>query len=139
MTDTATIAEPPPPVKAGHEDRVLPAIVYVLYLVGLTHGLTILIGVIIAYVARDGAGPVARSHYDFLIRTFWPALVGLLMVFLIGTVGLVLTLVLIGFPILMGAGFLFLALWVWILVRCIVGVVYLARGEAHPRPNTPLA
>jgi len=139
MTDTATTAETPPPAKAVHEDRVLPAIVYVLYLVGLTHGLTILIGVIIAYVARDGAGPVARSHYDFLIRTFWPAVVGLLMVFLIGTVGLVLTLVLIGFPILMGAAFLFLALWVWILVRCIVGLVYLSRGEAHPRPATPLA
>lgn len=139
MTETVEAAETPPPAKPAHEDRVLPAIVYGLYLIGLTHGLTIIIGVIIAYVARDGAGPVARSHYDFLIRTFWPAVIGVLLVFMIGTVGLVLTIVLIGFPILMAAGFLFLALWVWMLVRCIVGAVYLARGEAHPRPNTPLA
>lgn len=139
MTETVEAAETPPPAKPAHEDRVLPAIVYVLYLVGLTHGLTILIGVIIAYVARDGAGPVARSHYEFLIRTFWPALIGMLLVFLIGAVGMVLSLVLIGIPIVMGAIFLFCALWVWFLVRCIVGVVYLARGEAHPRPTTPLA
>ena len=139
MTETVVTPETPPPAKAGHEDRVLPAIVYALYLIGLTHGLTILIGVIIAYVARDGAGPVARSHYDFLIRTFWPALIGMLLIFLIGTVGLVLTLVLIGFPILMGAAFLFFALWVWFLVRCIVGAIHLARGEAFPRPETWLA
>ncbi len=139
MTETVATPETPPPARAVHEDRVLPAICYVLYLVGLSHGLTIIIGAIIAYVARDGAGPVARSHYDFLIRTFWPALIGVLLVFLIGTVGLVLSLVLIGIPILMGAAFLFCALWVWFLVRCIVGVVYLARGEAHPRPDTPLA
>ena len=139
MTETVTTADTPPPAPPAHEDRTLPVIVYVLYLIGLTHGLTILIGVIIAYVARDGAGPVARSHYDMLIRTFWVAVVGLLMVFMIGTVGLILTLVLIGFPILMGAGFLLLALWVWVLVRSIVGLIHLSRGEAYPRPETWLA
>ena len=139
MTDIATRAEPPPPSAPAHEDRTLPIVVYVLYLIGLTHGLTILIGVIVAYVARDGAGPVARSHYDLLIRTFWVSVVGLLIVLMIGTVGLVLTLVLIGFPILMGAGFLLLALWVWALVRCIVGLIHLSRGEAYPRPGTWLA
>ena len=140
MTETVVTPETPPPAKAGHEDRVLPAIVYALYLLGLTHfGLTTLVGVIIAYVARDGAGPIARSHYDFLIRTFWPYLVVGLLAFAVGLVGVVLTLVLIGFPILMGAAFLLLAISVWVLVRCIVGIVYLARGEAHPRPDAPLA
>jgi uncharacterized membrane protein len=142
MSDTQTVAPeaaPQPPAKPAHEDKVLPVITYVLYLIGLTHGLTILIGVIIAYVARDGAGPVARSHYDFLIRTFWPALIGVLVAGAAMVVGVVLSLVLIGFPILFAAGALFLAIWVWVMVRCIVGLIYLSRGEAHPRPATWLA
>lgn len=50
-------------------------IVYILYAVGLFIGLTGLIGVIIAHVKRgEVAGTWIESHYRWLIRTFWFAL-----------------------------------------------------------------
>src|SRR6185437_1059087 len=62
----------------GYEDRTMPAVVYVLYLLGLFHGLTLIIGLIMAYVLRGSAGPVMAGHYTYLIRTFWTSfLVGL--------------------------------------------------------------
>ena len=42
------------------EDKTLPVIVYALYLLGLVNGLTILIGLVIAYASRDSAGPRSR-------------------------------------------------------------------------------
>jgi len=32
-----------------------------------------LVGIILAYVNRGEAEPLARSHYDFQISTFWRA------------------------------------------------------------------
>lgn len=138
MSEPAATTQSPPPASTTDE-RVLPGIVYALYLIGLSHGLTILIGVIMAYVCRDKAGPVARSHHEFLIGTFWKSVPFLLLAFVAFVVGLVLSIVLIGIPILMGAIFLFSAIWLWFLIRCVVGAIYLFRGEAHPRPDTWLA
>lgn len=133
-----TAASPTPPA-ITNDERILPGVVYALYLIGLSHGLTILVGVIMAYICRDKAGPVARSHYDFLIGTFWKSIPLLLVTAVAFTVGLVLSIVLIGIPILMGSLFLFGAIWVWFLVRCVIGAVHLVRGEAYPRPDTWLA
>ena len=63
------------PDYGGYEDRAMPTVVYVLYLLGLFHGLTLIIGVIMAYVLRGSAGPANASHYTYLIRTFWVSLV----------------------------------------------------------------
>jgi uncharacterized membrane protein len=116
------------------EDRTVPAITYGLYLLGLVNGVTILIGLIVAYVNRDNAGPRMRSHYTFLIRTFWIGIGIFLALGLLIMISAVLSVLLIGIPFLM----LFLALWgavgVWFAVRCIVGLVYLSQGEAYPRP-----
>jgi uncharacterized membrane protein len=30
-----------------------------------------MVGLIVAYVNRDQAGPINESHYTFAIRTFW--------------------------------------------------------------------
>lgn len=124
----------PPPMAAPTEDRTLPAVVYGLYLLGLANGLTILIGLLIAYSSRGGAGPMMASHYTFQIRTFWLAigwfLIGLLMV----VVGIPLAIVLIGIPAVMLGVFIMGAVGVWFAVRCVLGVIYLARGEAYPRP-----
>jgi Predicted membrane protein len=118
------------------EDRTVPAIAYGLYLLGLVNGVTILIGLIVAYMNRDNAGPRMRTHYTFLIRTFW---IGLGVFVALGAlifISAILSILLIGIPFLM----LFLFLWgvvgVWFAVRCIVGLVYLSQGEAYPRPNS---
>ena len=96
---------------------------------------TALIGVVMAYVMRDRAGPIARSHYDFLISTFWWSIPPLIICSVLAVVGVVLMLVLIGFPILFAAGAVFLLWFIWFIARCIAGIYYLARGEAYPRPG----
>jgi uncharacterized membrane protein len=118
------------------EDRTLPAVVYGLYLFGLVNGLTVLIGLVIAYANRDSAGPAARTHYTFQIRTFWTAIgwwiIGAVLLFW----GVPLSLILIGVPLVLVAGAIFALTHVWFALRCILGLVFLSRGEAYPRPRT---
>jgi uncharacterized membrane protein len=116
------------------EDRTMPAVVYALYLVGLTHGLTIFIGLILAYANRGAAGPVMRSHYTFQIRTFWLSIGWFLVGAAIAFWGGVFSLILVGLPFLWLGLSICGLVWVWFLIRSILGVVYLARGEAYPRP-----
>ena len=115
MTDVAHASD------QVEEDKVLPIVVYALYLLGFTNGLTFLVGLIVAYVNRETAGPINASHYTFAIRTFWLSL-------LFGVVGLVLTPVGIGFVILP-------AVWIWVAVRCILGVSWLLKVQPYPTPR----
>ena len=130
MTDVAQAPD------HAEEDKVLPIVVYALYLLGFTNGLTFLVGLIVAYVNRETAGPINASHYTFAIRTFWLSiwwfLVGLGLVF----VGLALLVLLIGIPIMILGGTILGAISVWFVVRTILGLVYLLKGEAYPRPRT---
>ena len=125
-----------PATAAYDEDRTLPAVVYVLYLIGLLNGLTVLIGLVIAYANRDGAGPRMQSHYVFQIRTFWTAIGWWIIGFVLFAWGLPLSLILIGVPLLMVACAIFALTHIWFALRCVLGLVYLSRGEAYPRPRT---
>ena len=136
MSEPATTTATPPPPASSTDERVWPGIIYGLYILSFfTVWFTALIGVVMAYVMRDRAGPVARSHYDFLISTFWWSIPPLIIGTVLAVVGVVLMLVLIGFPILFAAGAVFLLWFIWFVVRCIAGAIYLARGEAYPRPG----
>ena len=129
---------------ATTEDKTLPAVTYALYLLGFATGfLTTIGGVIIAHIQQGTAGPVMRSHYTYLIRTFWLGIVFAIAGGILGAVmmgmGIVLSVILIGIPIMAAAGIVWCLSAVWFGVRCVVGIVYLSRGEAHPRPETLLA
>jgi uncharacterized membrane protein len=112
---------PPPAAQPVARDSTA-KIVYVLYLVSLAVGVTLLVGLVMAYVNVGGAPEPARTHYRFQIRTFWIgalyALVGFVLMPLLGLGALV---------------FLFAA--VWLVVRCVKGLKYLDRRE--PYPNAP--
>lgn len=96
------------------------SVIYVLYLLALiSGGLTALVGVIVAYVYKDDAPEWLRTHYELQIRTFWFGLV-------VGAIGVALSWILIGVPIL-------LALAVWWIIRCVKGLKYV--GERQPYPN----
>ena len=116
------------------EDRALPAVVYALYILGLFHGLTLIIGLIMAYVLRGSSGPLNASHYTYLIRTFWIALVAGLIGGAIMLVSIPFTFVLIGIPFLWAGGMVCFLAWVWAVVRSIVGVVRLAEGAPIAQP-----
>lgn len=134
MTDTVQAPDRAP--DRAEEDKVLPIVVYALYLLGFTNGLTFLAGLIVAYLNRDAAGPVNASHYTFAIRTFWMSIWWFLAGLALILVGLVLAVLLIGFPMMIAGGAIISLISVWFVVRCILGLVYLLKGEAYPRPRT---
>lgn len=117
--DVETRNERPPLIP----DYGLALIVYVLYLFGFfTGGVSAVVGLIIAVMQVDRAGPVSRSHFQFQIRTFW---IGLLYI----VVG-VLTL-----HIAIGA--LILLWWiVWTAIRCVKGLLALNAGEPIAEPKS---
>jgi uncharacterized membrane protein len=117
------------------EDRALPAVVYALYILGLFHGLTLFIGLIMAYILRGGAGPVMASHYTYLIRTFWIALVWFVIGGGVALVGVVLSIILIGIPILWAGGMICFVAWLYAMIRSIIGAVRLAEGQPIARPE----
>lgn len=113
---------PPPAAQPVARDSTA-KIVYVLYLVSLAVGVTLLVGVVMAYVNVGGAPEPLRAHYRFQIRTFWIGalytLVGFLLMPLLGVGALV---------------FLFAA--VWLVVRCVKGLKYVDRQEPYPNAST---
>lgn len=121
------------------EDRTMPAVTYALYFLAYATGITVIIGLILAYVQQGSAGAKMRTHYAFLIRTFWMGIGWALIGGALFVVGLPLSLVLIGFPMMFLAWAIWALLGVWYAIRLVVGVIYLARDEAYPRPYTWLA
>jgi uncharacterized membrane protein len=104
--------------KEGTASTDIAKIIYVLYLVGLVAGVTIIVGVVMAYVYKDEAPQWLRTHYELQIRTFW---IGLLYLLIAG----VLCLILVGFLLLF-------VLAIWWIARAIKGLKYLDQGAAYP-------
>ncbi len=124
MTDPGTQqpAGPATPQRPVISNYGLVLTVYVLYLVGFLTGITVLVGVVIAYLQRDSTDRISQSHFQFQITTFW---IGLLYFF----VGLLTLHIVIGALIL---------LWwvVWTVIRCVKGLLALNLGEAIRDPNS---
>jgi uncharacterized membrane protein len=122
-TDTPSPPAPPsPPAQPIVSGKQLALAVYILYLASFFVGITMVIGVVIAYVKINGADPLLRSHYQFQIRTFW---IGLLYV----VVGALLSLIVIGIAVLVW--------WfIWTLVRCIKGILALNENKPIANPTS---
>jgi uncharacterized membrane protein len=98
-------------------------LVYGLYLVSIIVGVTVLIGLVMAYMNRGQvAGTWVESHYTYQIRTFWIAL-------LYSLICALLMLVLIGFLLIFLVG-------IWALVRCIRGLQWAGNAQPVPQPKT---
>jgi uncharacterized membrane protein len=96
--------------------------VYILYLVGFLTGITVLVGLIIAYLQRDQTDRVSQSHFQFQIWTFWIGVLYLLVGFL---------------TTFFGVGFLILLWWaVWTVIRCVKGLLALNMGQPIRSPNS---
>ena len=132
---TSAYAEP----LAADASLTVPIVIYALYIVALfTGGLSMILGVILAYALRGEAGPAARSHYTFLIRTFWGGIVLIVLGVALVLVGLPLLVLLIGIPIIALGTLLAGAAHLWQIVRCGFGLWRAANGRAYPEPLTPL-
>lgn len=97
-------------------------LVYILYLAGLLVPLLSVVDVVMAYVNQSDADDWVRSHYRFQIRTFW---IGLLYVF----IGCLLLVAVVGMLILGLTA-------IWIIIRVVKGMKYLAANQPHPEPET---
>ena len=105
------------------DERQMAMIIYILFLVGFpTFHVATIVGLVLAYVNRDGAPQWLRSHYTLQIRTFW---IGLLYFF----VACACLFILIGVPMLV-------AVSVWYVVRCALGISRLLKNEAYPTPES---
>ncbi|MBF1301330.1 MAG: DnaJ domain-containing protein [Neisseria sp.] len=87
-------------------------IAYVTYALGLFIWFTPVVGVILAFIKRDEAqGSIYASHIDYLIKTFWVSLIGMVL-------GMLTILILIGWLILAATG-------IWLIYRVVVGLIKL--------------
>lgn len=97
-------------------------LVYILYLVGLAIGLSVIVGVVFAYMNRGKSKGWIDSHYTYAIRTFW---IGLLY----SAICMVLAIVGIGF-------LLMIVVLVWFVIRCIKGIQLISRNEPVANVDT---
>ena len=100
-----------------------PTIVSLVYIAGLLTALPTLVAPILAYVWRGQPHEAwETSHFRYHIRGFW---IGLLAFIIAG----LLTVILVGF-------LLFVAIWLWLLVRTIMSLATAQRHEPMPNPGT---
>lgn len=118
MTVQEPIQEPVP----QSEQRNWTMAVWLLYLGGHITVITVIAGLIIAYMKREQfAGTPYESHMTSAIRTFWIALIG-------GIIATVLIFVLVGIPML-------IALVIWTIFRCVRGLVRAINGQPIENPT----
>ena len=124
MSDINPLPNPPAPVPApevpsgpGEEIVQITHVAYGLYALGVLTGILAIAGLIVAYIKRDDAvGTYLESHYSWLIRTFWWGM-------LWTVIGLILSIVVIGFAVLAAA-------WIWWVYRVIKGWLRLNEKRA---------
>lgn len=110
MSENTSTLNQQPPLPSNESQLAL--IVYVLQAVSFLFGVTFFIAIIINYIKRgDLTNDVVKSHFAWQIRTFWWVL-GL------GIVGSVLSVIGIGFLILVGVA-------IWYIYRIVKGCVRL--------------
>ena len=78
--------------QGNERERTLALVSYVLHLFGAIAGLPSLVGLVMNYVFRSDR--TVESHHDWMIATFWWAILWVV-------IGAVLTLVLVGWAVLL--------------------------------------
>ncbi|MDR2856885.1 MAG: hypothetical protein LBV50_03450 [Novosphingobium sp.] len=130
MSDTDQPGQPAPqatpPASTSGFDLNHPTIISLLYISSTVLGITGLVGLVLAYVWKGEAhAEWETSHYEYLIRTFWIGLIGMV-------VSIVLMIVLIGFLLMLAVGVL-------VVVRCVLSLINAQKQQPMPNPGTWLA
>lgn len=112
------------PAGGSSDEKTMPLVIYVLHLLGFLTAISALVGLVLAYVYRSEAAPWVQSHLDNAITIFW---VGLLSAIVLGIIAVV----------TLGIGSILYIGWaVWIIVRCVKGIVRLNEGKPYPNPSS---
>lgn len=105
-------------IAATSSARTVTLIAYVLHLAGAIAGVPSLIGLVVNYFERSKFGGRIDSHHRWMIRSFWWALVWII-------VGCLTTFLLVGWLILG-------LTWLWYVYRHVRGLISLLHGEPMP-------
>ncbi len=111
-----------PQISTNPAERGNANLIYILYLVAIAVGLTAVVGVVMAYMAKEEAPDWLKSHYNNQINIFWKGLLYMV-------VSSLLMMVLIGFVLILVA-------FVWYIVRVVKGMQALSKGEPIPNPGS---
>jgi uncharacterized membrane protein len=100
----------------AENNKTLTHVIYGLYAASIFIGLTAIVAIIMNYVKEsDVAGTYLESHFRWQIRTFWFGL-------LWGAIGLITSLIFIGWAVLVAAG-------IWFIYRIVRGWLNLNDGK----------
>lgn len=120
----------PYPIATPEPGRSAAFVTYVLYLLSIpSAGILALIGVIVAYAARDEARGAARGHLEHQIDFWWVAFwwaVGIGAAYIVGGI---LAVVLIGIPILILAAIAWFVVMIWFTAKSFFGLLALLDGR----------
>jgi uncharacterized membrane protein len=129
MSDEPATGQSVPPIQpqsSSSPSLNRPTIISALYLSSFVLGITVIVGVVLAYVWKgEQHEEWETSHYTYLIRTFWIGLIG-------SVISIILMLVLIGFLLIIAVGVL-------VLVRCVLSLINAQKQAPMPNPETWLA
>jgi uncharacterized membrane protein len=104
------------PGNAHKELRDMATLVYALYTASILVGITLIGGVVVAYLKRDdAAGTWLESHFRWQIRTFWWSLIW-------AAIGILTSMILVGFAVLFATA-------VWFIYRIVKGWLALQEGK----------
>jgi uncharacterized membrane protein len=96
--------------------------IYVIYLIAIILPISPIIGVIFGYVFENDARDYLKTHYRYIIRSFW---IGFLYSIIACT------------SLVIGIGVLLIPLWmIWWLIRSAKGLKSLMRKEPIAHPET---
>jgi uncharacterized membrane protein len=107
-------------------------VVWALYLLSIpSAALFALIGVIVAFASRESASPWARSHLDEQIRIWWIAVAWNVAIAMAALISWMLTIILIGFPLLWLCGIGWFVVMIWFTVKSLLGLIRLLDGRSY--------
>ena len=118
--------------RVGDDGKVAALAGWTLFILSIpSANLLVLVGLIVAYAARDSAQGVPRQHLDAQIRLFWSVFWWTIACWIAIAVSVVMSVVLIGIPFLILFGVLWFLISVWFTVKSVFGLLNLL-GDRGP-------
>lgn len=113
------------------EGKVAALAAWALYILSIpSANVLVLVGLVVAYAARDTATGLPRAHLDAQIRLFWSVVWWTVACWIAIVVSALLSVILIGIPFLFIFGILWFLISVWFTVKSLFGLLALLGDKA---------
>lgn len=126
MTDPNRFSEQTDPT-----NKVAALAAWALYILSIpSANVLVLVGLIVAYAARNSAVGLARQHIEAQISLFWSVFWWTIAAWIAIFVSAVMSVVLIGIPFLLLSILLWFLISVWFTVKSVLGLINLLQDRA---------